>query len=175
MEVDEPQEKGRPLEVRIDARDNAVVNMLDILAALASVQRTHTEIRVSFTTLSIAGYGPKEWSFTISDKLNSRYLVLPIGPAHTPYIIKKPLFEGSFGDIDGFISYMMSLIDKVLASCYTLYREPTPVTLNNGIVAEPQSLGFPFDVLLATNIPPETIHENVAPFCVARRANNSNY
>lgn len=175
METENNNEQERQLEVRIEAHDNAVVNMLDVLAALASVQRSHTEITVSFDSLTAAGYGPKEWIFQIVDRPTCRFSVLKIGPNNTPYIIRNPFFEGSFSDIDSFVTYMLSLITRLLDLCYTLYREPAPVTLNHMLVAEPQNLGFPLDALLGTEIPPEIIHQSVAPYCVAHRGVNANY
>lgn len=164
----------RELEVEKPSKES-LSYFLDILSAIANIQKSNSEVKVTFSTLATQGYGPKEWIFQIQDANECRYKVFLLGPERRAYIIKNPLYTGVFSNVDEFIKYNMSLIDKMVLRAYTLIREPNSVTINNNIVLEPQKIGFPLDELTGCDIPIEQIHMNVSAFCNTERAHNANF
>ncbi|CAH0730323.1 unnamed protein product, partial [Brenthis ino] len=174
-----PEEKKENTDVTKKKTENEAPerapDLLNMLSFIAEMQNRRRNVATSLEKLSASGYGPKEWKFSIEDKLKARYRVVSPGNRAQALVIREPLVAAKFTNIDTFLQYLITCAVFVVDRCLILYREPSTVSIGGELASEPEDLGIPLTQMCELEPAHENICSSVQRFCVTQRMRNPNY
>lgn len=173
---DTQDEKENAKDSRNEGKEVRLEQIFDILGSLRNIISRSTNILLNEKDYGVGGYGPHAWVPKINENLPSRFEVIEIGSARTPYIVRKPLVETNIVNIDSLLTSTYAAVEHMTERTMVFLKEPKVMRMLRNHYIDPEGIGFPYasiaECVFDVNIVQHAITRYLQP---VRRINNFNF